>query len=705
MSEATAIKKSYILNGLDCANCAEKINRNVKAIDGITDANVSFVSRELAITLAPQADAVHTEAEIKKLLKSIEPHVKMEDKKTHKENSKSNSVKVTLIRLIISIVLLAAGIVTEHFGLSFWISFGFFIASYLCAGVDVIITAFKNIARGEIFDENFLMLIATAGALVVGEYTEAAAVMLFYQTGEMFQNMAVNNSRRSIAALMDIRPDYANVRRSGELVKVSPEEVAIGEIFTVKPGERVPLDGKIISGSTSIDTSSLTGESKPRDVAAGDVVLSGTVNLNGVFEAEAQSEYGDSTVKKILELIEKAEGKKSKTESFITRFAKIYTPVVVLIGVIIGVAVPLLFGLDFYDWLYRGLVFLIISCPCALVISIPLSYFSGIGKASREGVLIKGSNYFEALYRAETVVFDKTGTLTKGSFKVTEIRTASVHYSENDILEAAAYAEYYSTHPIARAIREKYASVINESEISDYSETAGEGIYAKVGETEILAGNFRLMERHGIHCPEIEQTHVHVAMNGEYAGSIIISDELKDTSKETVKLLKKRGINKIVMLTGDNEKTAKNTARELGIDEANVYSQLLPQDKYKKLEELKKELPKDRTLVFAGDGINDAPVLALADVGAAMGGLGSDSAIEAADLVIMNDEPIKLINAMDIASRTKTVVWQNIVLALGVKLVIQVLGLFGLAGMWAAVFADVGVTLLAVINSMRLLRK
>lgn len=698
----TVKQKKYTLIGLDCANCAEKINRSINSIKGVKEATVSFVSRELFIEFITETDIEEIDVKIKKTIKALEPNIKVENKTSEIEKKNTGEIKSTVIHISVCVLFLALGVVFEKLDLPFIVSLLMFIASYLSVGYRVIISAFKNIIKGEIFDENFLMLIATAGAFAIREFTEAVAVMLFYQIGEMFQSMAVNNSRKSISDMMDIRPDYANVKRGGKLITVKPDEVHVGDIIVIKAGEKIPLDGVIISGSTSIDTSSLTGESVPYDCAAGDTVLSGSLNINGLIEVEVSHESSESTVQKILELVESAETKKSKTENFITRFAKIYTPVVVLVSVIIAVVVPLVFNLGFYEWIYRGLLFLIVSCPCALVISVPLSYFSGIGKASKEGILIKGGNYLDVLANTSTVVFDKTGTLTKGNFKVDEIRKEK-NFSVNDLLETAAYAEYFSNHPIAAAVKNEFRGVVYENRISDYNEISGEGVSVNIDGLKVLAGNSRLMKRYNISCPELDQTHIHIAINNEYAGNIIISDEEKATSRETIMRLKELGVTKTVMLTGDNKKSAESVAQKLGINE--VFSQLLPQDKSTKLDALENALKKGESLVYVGDGINDTPVLKRADVGIAMGGLGSDSAIEAADAVIMNDEPVKLVTVIKIARYTKKVVWQNIFLALGVKFIIQIFGIMGFADMWMAVFADVGVTIIAVLNSVRLLRK
>lgn len=694
-------KIRYTLSGLSCANCAQKIERRVKELAGVEAAELNFMSGELRLTPARGKKAAEIKKEVTELIKQIEPGVTLTEK-TAQKTAPAHSIKPDAARIGISLALLIIGIVSEQCGAPFAYYIAFYVAGYLVTGLEVIITAVKNIAKGEIFDENFLMLVATLGAFAIQEFPEAVAVMIFYQTGEMFQELAVGRSRRSIASLMDIRPDHANLRQGNGFVSVAPEEVHIGDIIQIKPGERVPLDGVVKAGSTSLDTASLTGESAPLDVGAGDRVMSGSVNLNGVIEVEVEREFGESTVQRILELVENAESRKSRTESFITRFARIYTPVVVLMAAVIGVAVPLVFGLDFSEWLYRGLLFLVVSCPCALVLSVPLSYFSGVGRASSRGILVKGSSYFDTLAKVRTVVFDKTGTLTKGRFKVANVRATS-GVAPDALVEAAAYAEHYSSHPIAEAVRAYYQGRIDPARLSGYDERAGRGISVRLDGGEVLVGNHALLAENGISSPEISETHLHVALGGRYAGSIILTDEIKETSAKTVGSLKKAGISKIVMLTGDSKAKAAQVAETLGISE--YHAELLPQDKGAHVETLLSGMSRGDKLAFVGDGINDAPVLARADVGVAMGGLGADSAIEAADVVLMNDDPYKLVEAIGIAKKTRRIVLQNIIFALGIKLAVQVLGVLGLANMWEAVFADVGVALLAVLNSMRLLRK
>ncbi len=582
-------------------------------------------------------------------------------------------------------------------------SLGVFLAAYVIIGGDVVKKAVKNIGQGQIFDENFLMTIATAGAFFVGEYAEAVAVMLFYQVGECFQSYAVNRSRKSIADLMDIRPDYANVIRDGTAVEVGPEEVEIGETILIKPGERIPLDGKVVKGTSSLDTMALTGESLPRDVAEGEDVISGCVNLSGVLEVQVSKEFGESTVAKILDLVENAGSKKSEAEHFITKFARYYTPVVVGLAALLALVPPLVTGGGWADWIYRALSFLVISCPCALVISIPLSFFGGLGGASRAGILIKGSNYLEALADAEMIVMDKTGTLTKGAFGVRKIVPAEGS-TEEEVLETAAYAESFSNHPISKSLVRAYGKEIDDSRIKDVEETAGHGICAVLDGQRVLAGNDKLMKSRNVEgkSPEEAGTIVHVAKEQKYLGYIVIADEIKEDAKTAVDGFKAAGMKNIVMLTGDRKKTADSIAGELGITE--VYAELLPGDKVEQVEKLLASKSEKGKLVFVGDGINDAPVLARADIGVAMGGLGSDAAIEAADVVIMTDEPSKIPKAMQISKKTLGIVKQNIVFAIGVKVLVLLLAALGAASMWAAVFADVGVAVIAILNAMRAMK-
>ncbi len=603
--------------------------------------------------------------------------------------------KITLARIIAAAALLAPYFIP---GVSDTAKLVLCVASYLLVGADVLWEAVRNIFHGEVFDENFLMSLATIGALATGEYPEAAAVMLFYQIGELFSDIAVEKSRASISSLMDIRPDYANVEQDGELRQVSPDEVAKGTIIVVKPGEKVPLDGVVIEGESSLNTTALTGESLPRDVAVGDNVISGCVNMSGLLRVRTSGTYGESTVSKILELVENSDSGKAKTEKFITRFARVYTPVVV-IGAALLALVPSLITGEWTMWIQRALIFLVISCPCALVISIPLGFFGGVGGASRIGVLVKGSNYLEALARTETVVFDKTGTLTMGNFKVTVIHPEVI--SEGDLLEIAAMAESYSDHPISQSLRAAYNRTINKSRITDVEDITGKGIKAVVDGKTVYAGNSKLMDDIDAKWKacEHEGTIIHVALDGEYVGHIVIADEVKPSSKAAIAALKAAGVKNTVLLTGDRRSVGDSVAKQLGLDEA--HSELLPADKVKEVERLLSQKGAKGALVFVGDGINDAPVLKRADVGIAMGALGSDAAIEAADVVLMDDDPRKIAQAVSISRRTLQIVTENIVFALAIKLAFLALGAFGMANMWQAVFADVGVTFIAVLNSLR----
>ena len=616
--------------------------------------------------------------------------------------------------LIAGAVVYASGIALEKIVGEGYATLAIFIAAYIVLGGSVVLQAIKNIAHKDFFDENFLMSVATIGAFAIGQPVEAVGVMLFYQVGEYFQDMAVSKSKKSIADLMDIRPDFANVKKGESIEKVAPNTVQIGELVIVKPGEKIPLDGVVVEGRSMVDTSALTGEPVPRKAEASDAVLSGCVNISGVLTVKVTKAFGESTVSKILNLVENAASKKAKAENFITKFAHYYTPAVVGCAVLLATLPPLFFGGLWGDWINRGLIFLVISCPCALVMSIPLSFFSGIGSAAKNGILVKGGNYLEAFSRLETVVFDKTGTLTKGVFKVTAVYPAN-GFSGNQLLEWAAHAEAFSNHPIALSVMREYGGEVSRGRLSEYTELSGCGVSVKLDGKLILAGNERLMAQNKIAFNEMPQaapppeaataagTKVYVAANGEYAGCMVISDEVKPDSRIAIAGLKAKGVRKTVMLTGDNPQTANAVAAELGLDE--VHGGLLPHEKVRKLETIIEEKHTKGTLAFVGDGINDAPVLAMADIGVAMGGLGSDAAIEAADVVLMTDEPSKIIDTMGIARFTMKIVWQNIVFSLGVKAVFLLLGAFGLAAMWEAVFADVGVLLLAVFNSLRIIRR
>ena len=706
------------IEGLDCPNCAAKVERKINTLEGIKEATVDFLGKKIVVL----ADEI-SENELVELIQTevdkIEDGVKVFVPKVQAGESSSEEEDTGKIKkkLLIGGILFVLGIFVPK--TLFIPKLAVFLVSYLVIGGDVLLSAFKNILNGQVFDENFLMAIATIGAFAIGEYPEGVAVMLFYQLGELLQGIAVNNSRKSIVSLMDIRPDYANIKVGEGIKKVSPEEIKVGEIIVVKPGEKVPLDGKIVKGASTFDTSALTGESLPREAKAGDDVLSGFINKNGLIEIQVAKVFSESTVSKILYLMENAGSKKSKTENFITKFARYYTPVVVITALIVAIFPPLLIqGATFSDWIYRALIFLVVSCPCALVISIPLGFFGGIGGASRHGILIKGTNYLEVLNNLESVVMDKTGTLTKGIFKVTEVNAENnikINDFENNkteltkplLLKYAAHIEKFSNHPIAQSIVAEYensVSKVDENVVKDFEEISGFGIKVNINNHQFLAGNSKLMNLENITFDKKENlgTAIYLAADGKYIGNILISDEVKEDSARAIKGMKENGVKEIVMLTGDNEAIGKNIAEKLGIDK--VFTELLPNEKVEKLEEIYKTKSEKGKVAFVGDGINDAPVLARADLGIAMGGAGSDAAIEAADVVIMNDEPSKIVTAIKIAKKTKEIVWQNITIAFAIKIVVMALGLFGDATMWEAVFADVGVALLAVLNATRVLR-
>lgn len=613
-----------------------------------------------------------------------------------------NGMTKHLLRIAVGVIFFIVALFLTWQAADSWLVLAVFLAAYLTVGGDVVLRAITNIAHGQLFDENFLMSVATIGALILGEYPEAVGVMLFYQVGEHFQDRAVHKSRRSITALMDIRPDYANVKRGNEIITLEPDEVNVGDIIVIKPGEKVPLDAKVIAGSSMLDTSALTGESVPAEVSEGNALLSGCININGLLTAEVTREFSESTVSKILDLVENAAVKKAKTEHFITKFARYYTPAVVGLAALISILPPLLIdGATFSDWIYRGLTFLVISCPCALVISIPLSFFGGIGGASKKGILVKGGNYLEALQHVETVVFDKTGTLTKGVFKVQEIRPQGM--SAEELLEMAAYAEQYSDHPISASLKQAYAKSMDSTRVTDVEEISGHGVSAVIDGKHVYAGNAKLMKRINVsyYSGNIAGTAVHVTVDGAYKGYIVIADEVKSDAAGAVRSLKAEGVKRTVMLTGDTRNVGEKVAKELGID--TVFAELLPEDKVHKLEALLDETAAKGKVAFVGDGINDAPVLARADIGIAMGGLGSDAAIEAADIVIMTDEPSKIATAIRIARRTLVIVKQNIWFSLTVKFAVLILAAVGIATMWAGVLADVGVALIAVLNAGRAL--
>ena len=611
-------------------------------------------------------------------------------------------MKKRLYKIIISAILFIIAIIIPL--KNEWISRSIFIVSYIIVGYEILKKAFRNITRGKVFDENFLMSVATIGAFAIGEFPEAVAVMLFYQVGELFQSYAVDKSRKSISNLMDIRPDYANLLKDEKEEKVDPDEIKIGDIIIVKPGEKVPLDGIVIEGTSMLDTKALTGESIPKKAIVGAEVLSGCINKEGILKIKVTKEFEESTVSKILDLVENASSKKSKSENFITKFAEFYTPIVVIIAVILAIIPPLILkNTSWTVWIYRALSFLVVSCPCALVISIPLSFFGGIGGASKQGILIKGSNYLEALSKTEAVVFDKTGTLTEGVFEVQKIMASGL--AEEELIEIAAHAEGYSSHPIANSIKLAYGKEINNKKIIDIKELPGKGILANIEGKNVLIGNEKLMQENNINYKKLEEvgTILYMSIDNNFAGAILISDKIKKDSNKAIKELKSHGIKETIMLSGDKKEVAESISKELGMD--GVYSELLPTDKVEKFEELLKNKSKNSKIAFAGDGINDAPVLALADIGIAMGALGSDSAIEAADIVIMTDEPSKIVTAIKLSKKTMKIVKENIVFAIFVKVLVLLLTALGITSMWWAVFADVGVSIIAIINSLRMLSK
>lgn len=745
-TETKQVRKELILDGLDCANCAMKIEDGVKKVQGVTSASVNFATCKMTLITNEDAEQ-EVIAEAKRKIKQLDSHIKVfvageerhgrgsssahhtslngkhphdhehgghehshsDGHEGHSHDHSSTGMRNIAIRLGAGTILAVLAAVLPLNG---WAEITLFLLAYLLIGGDVLWQAVRNISRGQVFDEFFLMSIATLGAFAIQEYPEAVAVMLFYQIGEMFQGMAVNRSRKSIQSLMNIRPDYANLVTEEGTRTISPEQAQVGDIIMVKPGERVPLDGIVVKGTSMLDTSALTGESLPREAAPDSEMLSGFVNLSGLLEVRVTKTYGESTVSKILDLVQNASNKKAPTETFINKFARVYTPIVVIVALLLAVIPPLvLSGAEFSDWLYRALIFLVISCPCALVVSIPLGFFGGIGAASKAGVLVKGGNYLEALSQVRTVVFDKTGTLTEGVFDVTGIYPSEAFTAElteeqarQKLLEYTAYTELHSHHPIAESIRKAYQGSLLEERVTDYEEQSGHGIRAKVDNHLIYAGNTKLMDRQSISYEKNVPygTVIHVAVDGSYAGYVVISDRIKKDAVRAIEDLRSLSIRKTVMLTGDVQTVAESVAGELGIDE--YHAELLPQHKVEQMERITASRNPKEKVMFVGDGINDTPVLAQADIGVAMGGLGSDAAIEAADMVIMTDEPSKIATAIRIAKRTRTIVWQNIIFALGVKAVFLILGAFGIATMWEAVFSDVGVTVLAVLNAMRILR-
>jgi len=687
--------KKLKIKGLDCVSCAYEIEEALRK-EGFKTAQVNFATSELLV----EGDV----EKAKNIVKRVKPDVEIVDREEkHDHDHEHDDPKRTLYLIIPSLVLFVVGVLMRYYyGYDNMFVFTVFLASYLPVGWKVLKNAVVNSIHGNIFDENFLITVATIGAFLIREYPEATAVMLFYTTGEFLQDLAVNHSRRSIKSLLSLKAEYANLKVDGKIMRVKPEELKVGDTIIIKPGEKIPVDGVIVEGTSTVDTSALTGESVPRDVEKGSEILSGMVNLNGLLTVKVTKELKESTVSKILELVENASTRKAKTEKFITRFARYYTPIVVGLAFLVALVPPLFTGDPFSTWIYRALVILVISCPCALVLSIPLGYFSGVGKSAKEGILVKGSNYLDALSEASTVAFDKTGTLTKGVFKVTRIETRN-GFTEEEIIRSAALAEAHSNHPIAKAIKETYGGEIDESEVKAYEEIAGHGVRAGIDGVEVMVGNDRLLHKFSVEHDTcyVRGTVAHVVINGKYAGYLVISDELKEDSLKAITELRRLGVKKIVMVTGDNEDVAEKIAKQLGLDD--FHANLLPEDKVKVIERLMEEVEKGK-VVFVGDGINDAPVLARADVGVAMGALGSDAAIETADVVIMDDRPSKLPEGIRISRKTKKVVWQNIIFALGVKLIFISLGIFGKATMWEAVFADVGVALIAVLNSMRILK-
>ena len=725
------MKKTWPIE-IDCPNCAAKLEAALKKLPGVTDVTVNYVHKRITLEAADAEFGAVTAAVLAKTAE-IEPdtviHVDGAGESAHEDqhchdghcdcghdhahdhphehahdhdhghdHGHSHGTakgRTLLLRVGAAVALLFAGFLLKGLPV---VGVGCFVAAHLAVGYDVLYRAFRNILRGEVFDENFLMSVASVGAMVMGEYAEAAAVMALYQVGEYFQDKAVDKSRASIAALMDIRPDHANLLQDGATVEVSPERVKVGEMILVKPGEKLPLDGVILEGESALNTTALTGESLPRDVKPGDSVLSGCVNMSGVLTVRVTAAYGESTVAKILKLVEESGDAKADTERFITRFARVYTPVVCLTAVLLAV-VPSLFDGDWHRWVYQALTFLVISCPCALVISVPLTFFSGIGGASRRGVLVKGANHLEMLSKLDTVVFDKTGTLTRGVFTVTEVKPVGM--TEAALLELAAHAECFSDHPISRSLREAWGQAVDNSRVTDAEELAGHGVSALVDGRRVLAGNARMMQANGMEAAQVSDpgTVVHVAVDGAYAGYIVISDVIKENAADAMREMQDAGAARLVMLTGDREAVAADVAEKVGLTEYRAG--LLPEGKVEALESL---LGEGHCVAFVGDGINDAPVLRRADLGVAMGGVGSDAAIEAADVVLMDDQVGKVALAMRIAKRTMGIARQNIVFALGVKVLVMLLGVFGIANMWLAVFADVGVAMLAILNAMRALR-
>ena len=701
MSTVVLMKKELMLNGLTCAHCASVIDEKVKHIDGVKNSNLNFTNKKLSVEI----DCDNEEKIIKNIIDIIndtEPglDIQIEGQREIKEDKTQKSIKnnekLNLLKIIAGVIVFIFAFYEEIAGRENKYSLLIFLVAYLLVGSDVLYKALRNITKGRIFDENFLMSVATIGAIAIGEPSEAVGVMLFYKIGEYLQELAVGKSRKSISELMQIRPDMANLKLGNTIKVVNPEDVNIGDYIIVKPGEKVPLDGVVIEGSSMMDTSALTGESVLRTVKKGDNLLSGFINKNALLTVQVTKDFSESTASKILDMVENASSKKSKTENFISVFSRYYTPIVVGLALLIAILPPIFMqGATFSEWIHRGLIFLVVSCPCALVLSIPLSYFSGIGVASKQGVLIKGSNYLEALRYVDTVVFDKTGTLTEGVFDVVKVKPINI--SEDELIKFASIAEVNSNHPIAKSILNYYNKEIDLNKMEEYEEIAAHGIRVKYENNIILAGNEKLMASNNIKIEKSTDvgTVVYIAINNEFKGYIVIADKIKTDSEEAIRLIKEQGIKETVMLTGDNKEVANSVAKKLKLDK--VFSNLLPNEKVEKIEELYKNRTEKEKIAFVGDGINDAPVLARVDVGIAMGGLGSDAAIEAADVVIMTDEPSKIAQGIKISKKTYKIVWQNIIFALGIKII-------GLASMWEAVFADVGVALIAVLNAMRIMK-
>ncbi|GAA0078175.1 heavy metal translocating P-type ATPase [Clostridium sp. CTA-5] len=722
-----------LLKGLNCANCADKIEKRVNNLEEVSEANMNFSLGIITIQPIKESDSEKIINKVKNIVKELEPDVIVSKYRRDGNNIKRYNVKLKANKAplnkidgsknfkkdkslatnkfikffnqenMMSIIGIILYIIAIIFREDTYLNISVFILSYVLIGGNVLRIAFKNILRGEVFDENFLMSIATLGALAIGEYPEAVGVMIFYKIGELLQGYAVNKSRKSITSLMNIRPEYANVLTKNGERRVSPKQVKVGDLIIVRPGERVPLDGTIVEGEGLVDTSALTGESIPREVYKNNDILSGSINLNSVIKIKVTKNFGESTISKILDMVENASNKKAPTEQFITKFSRKYTPIVVFLAISVAIIPPIIIsGEEFSKWLYRALIFLVISCPCALVISVPLGLFAGIGGASKKGILVKGGNYLEALKNIDTVVFDKTGTLTKGIFEVTEVNAVDINKEE--LLKFAALAESFSNHPIAQSIVRAYNGNFDKNDVDNYEELSGYGVKAIVKGKEVVFGNFKLMQDIGIKCERENKlgTVIYASIDGKYKGNLLITDQIKETSKEAIKKLKSLGIRKIVMLSGDNKTVAETVSKDLGIDEFE--SELLPVDKVLKVEKLISNKKSNGKVIFVGDGINDAPVLARSDIGVAMGGIGSDAAIEAADVILMKDDPLSLVQAVKVGQKTNSILWQNIIFSLLVKVFVLVLGALGMANMWEAVFADVGVTLIAVLNSMRALK-